>query len=147
MKKLLALILAAVMVFALCACGSTAPAPAPAAPAAPEAEASDDAPVEAVTITMSNWLEAEEATAGIFKEMLDDFMAENPDIKVESQAIPFSNYKDQVLIAATQSDETNIIVSILAKKMGAAHTIARHIRKEYLNEKTHLQKYVRGLWF
>ena len=37
----------------------------------------------------------------------------------------------QVLIAATQSDETNIIVSILAKKMGAAHTIARVREPEY----------------
>ena len=37
----------------------------------------------------------------------------------------------QVLIAATQSDETNIIVSILANKLGAAHTIARVREPEY----------------
>ena len=63
-----------------------------------------------VTITMSNWLEAEEATASIFQEMLNDFMAENPDIKVESIAIPFSNYKDQVLIAAVAGNAADVVM-------------------------------------
>lgn len=65
---------------------------------------------EQVTITISNWLEAEEATEAIFKEMLDDFMAENPDIKVESQAIPFNQYKDQVLIAGTSGNAADVIL-------------------------------------
>lgn len=65
---------------------------------------------EKVTITMSNWLEAEEATAGIFKEMLDDFMAENPDIIVESTAIPFTQYKDQVLIAGASGNPADVIM-------------------------------------
>ena len=46
MKKLLALLLALCMVFALAACGSS-PAPAPAAPAATEAPAAEPAPADA----------------------------------------------------------------------------------------------------
>ncbi|MBQ6819160.1 MAG: Trk system potassium transporter TrkA [Clostridia bacterium] len=38
----------------------------------------------------------------------------------------------QVVIAVTQSDEVNIITSILAKKMGAGHTIARIREPEYM---------------
>ena len=63
-----------------------------------------------VTITISNWLEAEEATEAIFREMLDDFMAANPDIRVESQAIPFNQYKDQVLIAGTSGNAADVIL-------------------------------------
>ena len=110
MKKALALILALLMVFTLCACGKTAAPAAPEAPAAESAKEETAAPAEPVTITISNWLEAEEATAAIFKEMLDDFMAANPDIKVESQAIPFSQYKDQVLIAATAGNAADVIM-------------------------------------
>lgn len=110
MKKALALILALLMVFTLCACGKTAAPAAPEAPAAESAKEETAATAEPVTITISNWLEAEEATAAIFKEMLDDFMAANPDIKVESQAIPFSQYKDQVLIAATAGNAADVIM-------------------------------------
>lgn len=63
-----------------------------------------------VTITISNWLDAEEATSSIFNELLNDFMAANPDIKVESQAIPFNQYKDQVLIAGTSGNAADVIM-------------------------------------
>lgn len=63
-----------------------------------------------VTITISNWLDAEEATSSIFNEMINDFMAANPDIKVESQAIPFNQYKDQVLIAGTSGNAADVIM-------------------------------------
>ncbi|HHV12756.1 MAG TPA: sugar ABC transporter substrate-binding protein [Clostridiales bacterium] len=65
---------------------------------------------EIITITMSNWLEAEEATSEIFKELLADFMAANPNIKVESVAIPFNQYKDQVLIAGTSGNAADVIM-------------------------------------
>ncbi len=38
----------------------------------------------------------------------------------------------QVVIAVTQSDEVNIICAIMAKKLGAAHTIARIREPEYV---------------
>ena len=109
MKKTLAVVLSAVMVsgLALSGCGGNSASATTAAPketttAEPAEtkkeetkgeEAKGEAPAgEQVTITISNWLEAEEATSAIFKELLDDFMAANPDIRVESQAIPYNQY-------------------------------------------------------
>ena len=119
MKKTLAAALSAVMVgsLALTGCQSnTKPASteAPKETAAKTEENKTEAPTAAagqqVTITISNWLEAEDATSAIFKELLDDFMAANPDIKVESQAIPFNQYKDQVLIAGTSGNAADVIM-------------------------------------
>ena len=122
MKKTLAVVLSAVMVsgLALSGCGGNSTSATTAAPketttAAPaetkkEETKGEAASGEQVTITMSNWLEAEEATSDIFKELLNDFMAANPDIKVESQAIPFNQYKDQVLIAGTSGNAADVIM-------------------------------------
>ncbi len=62
-----------------------------------------------VTIKMSDWLETEEATKGIFKTMIDSFQKNNPNIKVETTGIPFNNYKDQVLIALSSGDTPDVI--------------------------------------
>ena len=123
MKKTLAIMMSALMVggLALSGCGGgqtpTTAAPTEAAKteaakteAAAEPAAAEAASGEQGTITISNWLEAEEATSAIFKELLDDFMAANPDIKVESQAIPFNQYKDQVLIAGTSGNAADVIM-------------------------------------
>lgn len=122
MKKTLAVVLSAVMVsgLALSGCGgnsvsaTTAAAKETTAAAPAETkkeETKGETPSgEQVTITMSNWLEAEEATSAIFNELLDDFMTANPDIKVESQAIPFNQYKDQVLIAGTSGNAADVIM-------------------------------------
>ena len=50
---------------------------------------------EQTTITMSTWLATEDGTKAVYQEMLDDFMAANPDIKVEVIALPFNQNKDQ----------------------------------------------------
>lgn len=124
MKKTIAIALSAVMAAgtALTGCSTTTATTAPASTqasnqdtAAPSPEASKTEDTKAasdqqVTITISNWLEAEDATSAIFKELLDDFMAANPDIKVESQAIPFNQYKDQVLIAGTSGNAADVIM-------------------------------------
>ena len=87
MKKTLAVVLSAVMVsgLALSGCGGNSTSATTAAPketttAAPaetkkeetkkEETKGEAASGEQVTITMSNWLEAEEATSDIFKELL-----------------------------------------------------------------------------
>ncbi len=104
MKKLYGTLLSALLggTMLLTACGGSADSG--------KAADSGGGDSEQVTITISNWLEAEEATEAIFKEMLDDFMAQNPDIKVESQAIPFNQYKDQVLIAGTSGNAADVIL-------------------------------------
>lgn len=125
MKKTLAVMMSALLVggLALSGCGgggqtaTTAAKAAPTEAAKTEADKTEAAPAaakassgEQVTITISNWLEAEEATSAIFTELLNDFMAANPDIKVESQAIPFNQYKDQVLIAGTSGNAADVIM-------------------------------------
>ena len=64
MKKIIALVLALTMVFALCACGSSAPAAAPAAPAAPAEETGTTNVENVATIAEENLT----ATQKIIKE-------------------------------------------------------------------------------
>ncbi|MFT4104885.1 MAG: extracellular solute-binding protein [Lacrimispora sp.] len=116
MKKVLSIILLAALTgsMILTGCGKkteeTVSADKSASVEKTESTTAGTAGEEAVTITMSNWLEAEEATSGIFKELLADFMAANPNIKVESVAIPFNQYKDQVLIAGTSGNAADVIM-------------------------------------
>lgn len=65
---------------------------------------------EQVTIRFAGWLEVEEATAELFKNLIADFEAKNPNIKVETVAIPFNNFKDQVLIAANSGDAPDVVM-------------------------------------
>lgn len=46
---------------------------------------------EQVVIRFAGWLEVEEATAQLFKDLMAGFEAKNPGIKVETVAIPFNN--------------------------------------------------------
>lgn len=73
---------------------------------------------EPVTITMSTWLATEDSTKAIYQEMLDDFMAAYPDIKVEVMALPFNQNKDQVLLAGTNGDAADVIMGN-SQMMGA----------------------------
>lgn len=51
------------------------------------------APSETKTeITFLNWLEVEDSTRLIFKQMINQFEQENRDIDVRTESIPFSNY-------------------------------------------------------
>ena len=96
MKKFLTLFLALMMVFSLSSMAEKAP----------------------VTITMSTWLAAEDGTKDIFAEMLNDFMAANPDVKVEVIALPFNQTKDQVLLAGGSGEAADVIMGN-SQMMGA----------------------------
>ena len=76
MKKLLAVLLALVMVFALCACGKSA-APAAEAPAAAAEAPAAEAPAEAATGSLKVW--APEATVEFTKEQIAAFMDAHPE--------------------------------------------------------------------
>lgn len=65
---------------------------------------------EQITIRFAGWLEVEDATAQLFKDLIAGFEEENPNIKVESVAIPFNNFKDQVMIAANSGDAADVIM-------------------------------------
>ncbi len=111
MKKLIALLLAAVMVFALAACGQQAAAPA-AAPAAPAAEkpaeaapAADAAPAAAGEIVInfpSIWV-GTDSKAAYMAQLIDAFNAENAGaikVVVEEQT-DYQAYRDKIRTTIT----------------------------------------------
>lgn len=65
---------------------------------------------EQVVIRFAGWLEVEEATTQLFKDLMAGFEAKNPGIKVETVAIPFNNFKDQIMIAANSGDAADVIM-------------------------------------
>ena len=94
MKKLLAILLALCMVLSLAACGAKAPAE-PTPTEAPKTEVKDETPVEKdpEPVTIRFW-QAGGDTVGassVMRLLLDKFELQNPGIKVEYQAIPWSN--------------------------------------------------------
>lgn len=95
MKKLLAMLLALCMVFALCACGQK---PAPAAPAAPEAEnAVEEAPVaEDVDITLWTYPVGGWGRSEVVDELIASFEAVYPNIHVTVEYLDYTSGDDQV---------------------------------------------------
>jgi maltose-binding protein MalE len=99
MKKslwsLLALLLIVGLVLAACG-GAATPAPAPEEPAeqpAAEEPAAEEPAAEPVTISIwHGYIETEEAT---FKKAVEDFMAANPDITIETLAVPFDELQNK----------------------------------------------------
>lgn len=92
-KKLLALLLTGLMVTSMVACGK---APEPAAEGTQTTEAvqeetpaarEETASTEVTTLRFVSWM-----TAGEDKAFIEKFMAENPDIKVEVEAVDGTNY-------------------------------------------------------
>ncbi|MCD9025860.1 extracellular solute-binding protein [Cohnella silvisoli] len=53
---------------------------------------------ETVEITFANWISVEEGTKEAYNQLIADFEAKNPNIKVKSLGIPFQQFKDQVLV-------------------------------------------------
>ena len=83
MKRILAFLLAALMVFALCACGGSSAPAAPAASAEPEAapeEAAETAAAPAASLTMGTGGEA--GTYYAFGGVLGSYLGQNTDITV-----------------------------------------------------------------
>lgn len=97
MKKFLAILMAVAMLLSLAACAAAPaapaePAPTPAAPAEP-APAAPAEPATKEPVTIRFWQAGGDTVEAskIMKLLLDRFMLNNPDIKVEYQAIPWSN--------------------------------------------------------
>ena len=99
MKKFLAILMAVAMLLSLAACAAAPaapaePAPAPAAPAEPApAPAEPAAPAEPEEVTLRFWQAGGDTAdaSKIMRLLLDKFELQNPGIKVEYQAIPWSN--------------------------------------------------------
>ena len=113
MKKLIALMMALVMVFALCACGQqAAPAPAAEAPAAeaPAAEApAAEAPAAEQTV-LKLWCIATESDANRpgYEKAIAEFEAAHPDIKIEWEAFENNSYKTKIKAAMMGGDTEDL---------------------------------------
>ena len=87
MKKIIALLLALVMVLAMAACGSseTPAAPAePAAPATPAAPAESNENPLAGTYDITMWVSEKEGVAEMTQQQIEAFMAANPGIVINA---------------------------------------------------------------
>ena len=106
--KIFVLIVALAMVFSACAPAATevpaptdmpAPTEAPAAtmaPAATEVPAATDVPVEQVELRFSYYADGTEAE--VMQPIIDKFMAENPDISVVLDVVPYQTIDEQLPI-------------------------------------------------
>ena len=116
MKKLLALLLALTMVFALAACGgepapaeSAAPAPAESAEPAP-AESAEPAPAEGVTITLWTYPIGKWTDEATVKDLIADFNAAYPDITVQVEYLDYTNGDDKVNTAIEGGQAPDIVM-------------------------------------
>ena len=106
MKKILAFVLALVMVVGLVACGAKEEAAAPAAPAAPAATeaapaATEAAPEAAEEVTLTFWTPTwRQATE---EPIIADFMAKYPNIKIEATYMSSDDIKANTKIAASSN--------------------------------------------
>lgn len=101
MRKLVAFLLALVMVMGLCACGNTTTQAEPTAPAS-KGNNTDvtPAPAEEVTLVWGDWMLSEDAYVDIYGAMVENFDNSRDNVKVETYTQPYSSYLDQLLIAA-----------------------------------------------
>lgn len=120
MKKLIALLLAAMMVVGLAACAKPAQQPdAPAenqtdtTPDAQTPEESTDAPAEEaqpVTIRVFSNLTDRTSGQGLIEQMLfDNYMAENPNVTIEVEALDDESYKTKFKAYASGSSMPDLV--------------------------------------
>lgn len=120
MKKLIALLLAAMMVVGLAACAKPAQQPdAPAenqtdtTPYAQTPEESTDAPAEEaqpVTIRVFSNLTDRTSGQGLIEQMLfDNYMAENPNVTIEVEALDDESYKTKFKAYASGNSMPDLV--------------------------------------
>ena len=115
MKKILALVLAICMIFALAACGQKAePAPAPAAEApaaeAPAAEAPAAEEPAAEQTVLKLWCIATESDANrpAYLQAIADYEAAHPEVKIEMEAFENESYKTKIKAAMMGGDSEDL---------------------------------------
>ena len=115
MKKILALVLALCMIFALAACGQKAePAPAPAAEApaaeAPAAEAPAAEEPAAEQTVLKLWCIATESDSNrpAYLQAIADYEAAHPEVKIEMEAFENESYKTKIKAAMMGGDSEDL---------------------------------------
>ena len=142
MKKLLALLLALTMVFALCACGQTAAPAESAAPAeesaAPEAPAADEITLDVIICqygpNTQDWFLGTGMNGTNF---VDKFEAENPGIKLNLEVVSWNDVYTVVdtRIASNQApDILNIDVFANYANEGLLEPVSQYCPEELYND-------------
>lgn len=114
MKRLLTIALSFVMIISLASCASSnqpSETPPAAESAVPQSEAHSQVQTpqtEDVTLEFLQWWEPE-LPGSEFRDILDQFEAENPGIKVELISGPYTNIKQQVVIGAASGTLSDVV--------------------------------------
>jgi len=109
MKKIIAMLLAAAMCIALAACGGTpqtsSTSGAGSSSSSSSASKSDTSSgkEDAKPVTLTYWMHSSEAVDILMDELVKEFNADNPDIIVKTEYIPFDDYMSK-LIPALSTD-------------------------------------------
>ena len=110
MKKLIALLLAAVMVFALCACGQQPSAPAAEKPA--EAAPAAEEPAGEIVINFPSIWVGTDSKAAYMSKLVEDFNAENAGaikVVVEEQT-DYQAYRDKIRTTITTGSAPDVCI-------------------------------------
>ncbi len=109
-KTLLSLLLVCCMLVSLLAgCGSTNE-PVASAPSTPTSEAKEEVKEEAAEpVTIEYWQYFYESKINLMDELIADFQAQNPNIKVEQKHFPYDSYQQKVAAAISAGTGPDII--------------------------------------
>ncbi len=94
---------------------------------------------EKTKITWASWALAEEALRPTYMAMAEAFMAQNPDIEIDTVAYPYAQYKDQLIISAAAGnapDLAHIKEEWVAPLMelDALYPLDDHLNPDVLND-------------
>ena len=110
MKKLLAMLLALCMVFALCACGQTAAPAADPAPAQADPTPAAEPAAEPVNITLWTYPIGGWGNADTVDALITSFESANPGITVTVEYLDYTNGDDQVNTALEGGSAPDLIM-------------------------------------
>lgn len=106
-KHIISSLLSAALVLSFAGCGSSQPA-APSAPSSAPSQQDTPAASEDVTLEFVQWWEPE-LPEGSLRQIMDQFEAENPGIKVKLLSGPYASTKEQVVAGAAAGTMSDVV--------------------------------------
>lgn len=130
MSILLTLIIGLSLIFTACSENTVSPVEKKAT------ETVSAKPKEVVELSFVNWATAEKATEEKFNKVIKAFESENPNIKIKSVAVPFSEIQNQLTVMTTAGNAPDIAqveasVGVSLAAMGALEPIDALLSKDF----------------
>ncbi len=134
MKKIISLLLVAVMVFSLAACGKTGPGPATTSPSP-----SGYVPTEPVTIKFANYALLEKGYEEFWNGVKTGFEAKYKNIKIEYVTAPYGEIVNQVINMAGGGDKVDLLFGEIGwtptfEDAGLSVPVDTILTKEFLSD-------------